>query len=520
MVHRQTQSSDYWSSFALDATDLDFISNTLLESAEPKRAGELASALIRHRVEAENNKLRRDLTGQSIYQPNKAFQLGESIVFPTLAFQTGKVATTRPGHNPELGSFDVITVEMGDGNLREFAANYSGAHRLNDMDPSAFSDEAALQPPEQLIEVHGEHVAIAVNTSLEKSADFIRIKDEWFLRAMMAEVNVGHLNLAEAVLDMSNGGPLTTDKLLSDLGLPPDITDGVQEASLNAALARDERFDEISLNQRPAWFLRRLEPAEVRQLPPSLVATQYAGGSVTLSDDLLALAVELDDELDFDPATTIQPAESASFVLTFPHRRAGTLPWAAKTSAVLPLVAKKRIPITFRDKLTNHDYTVWLVQKGRYIFGLADWFKQHEIPAGAYIELSRGPEENVVLMDYKRRRPRREWVRVASNRDNRLRLDTAQRAVSCEFDELMALFADDPKVLDTLRSDPPRDVAQAVREAFPEISKLSPQGNVHARTLYAAVNLVTRVAPKSVFAALVAAGNYVPVGDNYWHLGD
>ncbi|NJM41858.1 MAG: hypothetical protein HC853_14420 [Anaerolineae bacterium] len=520
MVHRKTQSSDYWSSFVLDASDLDFISNLLLESAEPKRAHELASAIIRHRVEAENNRLRRDLTGQSIYQPNKTFQIGESVAFPAMSFQKGIVTASRSGHNPDLGAFEVISVDMGNGNMREFAANYLGAHRLSDMDPSAFSDEASLQRPEQLTESHGEHVAIAANAALEKSADFIRIKDEWFLRAMMAEVNVGHLNLAEAVLDMSNGGPLTTDTLLSDLGLPPDIAGGVQEASLNAALARDERFDEISLNERPAWFLRRLEPAEVRQLPAALVSTQYAGGPVTLSEELLALAKELDDELEFDAASDIQPADSASIVLTFPHRRAGTLPWSAKTSTVLPKVSKKRLPMTFRDRVTNRDYTVWLVQKGRYIFGLADWFKQNEIPAGAYIELSRGPAENVVLLDYKRRRPRREWVRVATNRDGRLRLETAQRAASCEFDELMALFADDPKALDTLRGDQPRDVAQAVRESFPEIAKLSPQGNVHARTLYAAVNLITRAAPKEVFAALVAAGNYSPVGDNYWHLGD
>ena len=50
--------------------------------------------------------------------------------------------------------------------------------------------------------------------------------------------------------------------------------------------------------------------------------------------------------------------------------------------------------------------------------------------------------------------------------------------------------------------------------------KLSPQGNVHARTLYSVANLATRSAPQDVFAALVASGTYMPVGDNYWHLGE
>jgi len=79
---------------------------------------------------------------------------------------------------------------------------------------------------------------------------------------------------------------------------------------------------------------------------------------------------------------------------------------------------------------------------------------------------------------------------------------------------------DDPRAFDALRSDRPRDVMQAVREAFPEIAKLSPQGNVHARTLYAVVNLIARCAPTDVFAALTASGSYVPVGDHYWHLGE
>jgi len=63
-------------------------------------------------------------------------------------------------------------------------------------------------------------------------------------------------------------------------------------------------------------------------------------------------------------------------------------------------------------------------------------------------------------------------------------------------------------------------VAQAVREAFPEIAKLSPQGNVHASTLYAVVNVITRASPLAVFSALSSSGAYQSVGDNYWHLSE
>jgi hypothetical protein len=334
----------------------------------------------------------------------------------------------------------------------------------------------------------------------------------------MAEVNVGHLNLAEAVLDMVNGGPLTTDVILRDLGVSLDVTGNVQEASLNNALSSDSRFDEVSLNELPAWFLRRLEPGEVRQRPAQLLPSRFQG-NVTLNEDLLALARDLDDELEFDDEF-VEATDHATIVLNFSHRRAGTLGWSRRVAGVLPQSPKPRIPMRFKDRVTNKELTVWLVHDGRYVWGLADWYRSNDLPSGAYIELIRGNAENVVWIDYRRRKPKREWVRVAANRDGRLHLETAQRAVACEVDELMSVYVDDPRILDNVRGDKPRDVAQVVREVFPEIAKLSPQGNVHARTLYSVANLATRSAPHDVFAALIASGAYVPVGDNYWHLGE
>jgi hypothetical protein len=187
---------------------------------------------------------------------------------------------------------------------------------------------------------------------------------------------------------------------------------------------------------------------------------------------------------------------------------------------VLPAVTKPRLPLTFRDKATNKDYQVWLVHEGRYVWGLGEFYRVNELPAGAEIELQRGPAEHIIIISAGKHKPKREWVRVAGARDGHIRLETAQRAVSCRFDDLMSVFVDDPRTMDPVRGDGSRSVAQAVRDAFPEISKLSPQGNTHARTLYAVVNVITRAAPLDVFAALTASGLYTPVGDNYWHLSD
>ncbi len=521
MIHRQTQTREYWSAYEFTQDDADFLSNYLLEAGSPKPLSDLAHAVIQHRTDKESAVVRRDLERRTIYQPKKTYKVGEEVMFSTLKLMAGRVIGLRPGHNPEKSSFDVITVELANGRKREFAANYAWPHRLNDDNIlTTLNEGEVLKTPEELHGLYGANIAAVVDAGLVRNPEFMRIANEWFLRAMMAEVNVGHLNLAEAVLDMSGGGPLPTLTILQELGLPPEIAGNLQEISLNNALVRDERFDDVSLDDGiSAWFLRRLEPPEVRIVPAALRPARF-NGEKNISPELAQLAVELDDELSFDPDAPAEPAQSASLILTFPHRRAGTLGWSSRVSAVLPKVSKPRVPITFQDRSTGRQFVVWLVRDGRYIYGLGDWYRQNELPAGAFLELSRGQTDNVVLIDCKRRRPKKEWVHVAGNRDGHLRQETAQRQVACEFDELMAVFVDNPATLDGLRGDRPRDITQAVREAFPEIAKLSTQGNVHARTLYAVVNVITRATPLDVFAALQASGSYVPVGDNYWHLSE
>ncbi len=521
MIHRQTQTREYWSAYQFTHDDADFLSNLLLEHGAPKALGELTLAVMRHRVEKEAAELRRELEQRTIYQPKKIYRIGEELLFPALQLTSGRVVEQRMGHNPDKSPFDVIVVEMGDGKRREFAANYQWPHRLNDDNfLSVLSEDGEMASPEQLFEDYGAHVSDVIDQGLSLNKEFLRIGPEWFLRALMAEVNIGHLNLAEAVLDVSAGGPLTTHTILQELGLPPEIAGSLQEISLNTALAHDDRFDDVSLDDGvSSWFLRRLEPPEVRNTPQVLKQSRLAGERV-INDNLRALVNELDDELDRDLSTPVEPQDSVSLVLTFAHRRAGTLGWSHHVAGVLPTVSKARVPVTFQDRTTGKQMIVWLVHDGLYLYGLGEWYRQNDLPAGAYLELSRSSTNDVVLIDYKRRRPKREWVRVAASRDNRLRLETAQRAVACEFDELMSVFVDNLGALDLLRTETPRDVTQAVREVFPEIAKLSPQGNVHARTLYAVVNVITRASAIDVFAALQANPSFIPVGDYYWHLSE
>jgi hypothetical protein len=410
---------------------------------------------------------------------------------------------------------------MSDGTHRSFAVNLAAPHALNDLDPSTLVQSDNLKSPEQLIEAHGERVTAVVDAAFAKNTDLIKIGEEWFLRAMMADVNVGHLNLAEAVLDIAGGKPITTAAILADLGLPDDVAVHVQEASLNSALGSDERFDDVSMNDKPAWILRRNEPAEVIERPAQLSGVTFAG-TATISPELEALAAQIDDELDF-PVSMYDGTErgsSATTVLTYAHKRAGTLGWTRTLAKTLPHLQKKRLLLTLRDRMSGKEFFVWLVRDGSYIWGLGEFYRMAELPAGAEITISATDKPHEFVIDAKRRKPKREWVRVASAGTNRLRLETAQRAVSCEFDDLMSVFVDDSAAaaIEALRER--GDLNVAVHESFLEIAKLSPQGNVHARTLYAVVNALLRASPRNVFAALVSSGQFVPVGDNYWHLSE
>ena len=252
MIYRQTQTAQYWNEFAIKPEDAEFIYGALLEEGRPQRATDLARKLIVQRIERENAALRRQLSGAGkTYQPRNRYVVGDELTFPILGFITGIVQSVRPAVTGDPESFDVITVSMVDGTHREFAADYKPPHKLNDLDVSTLVNEDNLKPPEELIEAHSERVTALLMGALEKNPELIRIGEEWFLRAMMAEVNVGHLNLAEAVLDMAAGRPLTTDVILRDLGLPEDIAANVQEVSLNSALASDEPDRSASMGAAP-----------------------------------------------------------------------------------------------------------------------------------------------------------------------------------------------------------------------------------------------------------------------------
>ena len=173
----------------------------------------------------------------------------------------------------------------------------------------------------------------------------------------------------------------------------------------------------------------------------------------------------------------------------------------------------------FEDARTGAQWPGWVVREHHYAFGLDTWYAANDVPAGAYVQLRRGDEPGAVIVDLQGHHLRREWVRVAVPRDGRLTFEMLKRAIPCDYDDQMIVVTDDPVGVDKVWLNiHAHDAAltELIEQLLPELAKLSPQGNVHAKTLYAALNLVRRVPPGPLFAALVNQTSFRAVGDGYW----
>jgi len=136
----------------------------------------------------------------------------------------------------------VIQVAFEDGSQREFASGILD-HKLNEP-PKLVEDFNHLDKA-TVLKIYSDDLLDALEDGLAANSDFVRIAARWFPRALLVDINVGHLNLAEAMLDMAGGGPLSTNQLLEQIELHADVNPKLVEFSLDLALQEDQRFDEI-----------------------------------------------------------------------------------------------------------------------------------------------------------------------------------------------------------------------------------------------------------------------------------
>jgi len=524
LVQRKTQTAKYWQQLSVTPEEIGHLMDFVRQNGQPVTIEDLALALVQQRCQAEELAVHTEFQRGSLYQPQSSYQLGEELVFPRFNFALGKVIGQRPGHHPRYGDFTVIQVDMGARyGVREFAAELQHPHVLNVGDGQALTESEGLIPPAELYAMYRDSIDPALSEALEASSEFVNFRGKWFLKELLAPIHTGHLNIAEAAIEEKEQplAPEAVLKELRDLDLPTDIPPEVQAFSLNVAMQADERFSMVGPKQQVLWYLRRLEPPDLGRVPRYLVAPKFSYDLGRLDGELIRLLGEIDDELT-DNAGLVQPVpvpDMVTLVLTYPHRRAGTLPITPKTAPFFPEAEEDYVRITFVDRHSGQRMPGWVVSKHKYVLGLGPWYAQRKLPTGAYISLHRTDEPLTVGISYRPVREKREWIRGAVVQAGRLSFQNLRQPIACEYDDLMIVGEDNPVALEGLWASPEeqkRPLLPFLRQVALDLVKINPQRTVHAKTLYSAVNIVRRCPPAPIFHELSSHACFVPMGHGYW----
>ena len=513
---------NYWEEYELEGEDISFLYDYLLENETPLTSEELMPILVDQRIEREKVRLeKKRLDGNEIYFPKDTFEVGDKLVFPAFSWQKGEVVSTREGENPAQGQFGVIQVMFENGDEREFASGIED-HLLNIPPEAAQADSLNRDA------VIGDYRGILVDQielGLIENDDFVQIAGRWFLRALLVDVNTGHLNLAEAVLDMHEGGPLATTDLIKEVDLPDDVNPHLIEFSLDHALQEDPRFDEVGPAGIVAWYLKALEPESVRETPLYLRYAPIEYDLDSLTGEMVSLEESLDDELTPWNQDRAFPIEDVEVRLIFPHWRAGTLPLSERVMPLFPTAYEApRIRFTLVDGKSGERFPGWVVREQRYVSGLKEWYDKNGLIPGGIVFIKPGKEPGEVIVETKSSRSTKDWMRtILVGSDGELVFATLKQIIASDFNARMAIMVPDIEPVDAVweknQHEPP-PFEQIVVDTVRELTKLNPQGHVHVTELYAAVNTVRRCPPGPLFALLETRPWFVHVGDLHYRFDD
>ena len=521
--------NDYWQNFEVKENDLQFLYSYLLDVEKPQNTQELLGALIDERIREEIISLKKQqMAGGPVYYPKDHYQVGQTIQIPALNWQSGKVTAARPGQNPEMAAFEVIEVALENGETRQFAAGLE-EHKLNQ--PVSINADDPLLNRDNVLENYGEMLTERLSDILENNPDLVRIAAMWFPRALLVDINGGQLNMAEAVLDMLAGGPLSTPGLMDQIDLPEDAGGKLNEFSLNLALQEDKRFDEVGPSGEVLWFLHRMEPEPVRETP---VYLRYYKDShlvdTSLTEDvntmLQQLGPQVVDELEQNLHPLIgKPPIEVTLSLIYPHLRAGTLPLIGTLSKLFPTAFESpRIQFTFVDGNSGEKFSGWVVRPNHYVYGLREWYLSQSLIAGSLIHVRRGkiPGEMIIRADKKR--ATREWLRTAIvASDGGVVFSMLKHNLAAAVDERMSIVVSDAALLDKIWDRQLKQrvpLAQTVRQVMGVLAKQSPQNHVHAEELYAGVNILRRCPPGPILSLLQESAWAKHLGNLYFRLED
>jgi len=515
-------SENFWGDLKISPQDIEFIYNLLLEKAIPLSSNEILDQFIRFRIQNEIKAIEENQSKNGdFYYPRETYQVGDKLFFPASGEISGKVTSIRDGFNPDQGEFKVIEVTLESGKKKAFASQVVN-HSLNNL--SLIPEDDPNLNLEIVTDRYKKTILEKLTSSLSQSEDLVLIAGNWFPRSLLVSVNTGHLNLAEAVLEEMGGGPLTTDSLMEQIELIDDADQKLIEFSLNLALQEDDRFDEVGPAGETLWFLREMEPDCIKETPLHLRYTPYDMKSGDISAYLEMFEDNLFDELEAWDSSN-ETEQNFCISLIYPHWRAGTLPLSPSLRHLFPTAYEApRIKFNFIDSEDKKPLAGWVARPGKYIYGLEEWYRKNELMPGSLVNVKKGKKPGEIEVSVEKSRQNKEWLKtVLIGTDQGIVFAMLKQSISVSFNERMAVAIPDVDAVDAIwqkHTFEKENIGKTVLRIMRELSKLNPQGQVHAQELYASVNVVRRCPPSVIVSTLINCDRVSHLGDLYFTLKD
>lgn len=518
------QSPEFWqTTFQFTSQDAEELQHQILEQGHPLGIDDIGLARVKSVVERERATMWAELTQGKTYRPDLDYDIGDRLIFSHFDFAMGTVINKRDGYHPDEDQFTVIDVEFDTPSRRQakFVTNLQRPHALSADDGQSLDVATNEAEARAIYQQNYYTIRSQIDHRLRQHPAFVEFNHHWFIIDLMVPVEDGLLNIVDAAIDI-NGAPLNVDNLIEQM----ELQDGEQISdatrfSVNYCLQNDERFENVGSEEVVLWYLLRLKPAEVLQMPFRLHDVQFAFNSSILNDDQKSFLATIEDDatpVDFVNSSDPQ-ADTGRIALNYAYWQAGIIPVVPTIEYLLPEASRSLIYLQLIDGRSGDVVSAWYTPDFNYMAGLKPWLDKYNLPVGAFIILTKTDDPMKFVIDYQPRRLQQEWVRSVKVEQDRLVFGMAKVQLACEYDELMIIIDEDINGLDRLAYKVQQEQISnhtLLRQIFPELMKLTSQGAVHIKTLYSALNLVKRCPPGPLLETLVTEAAFEEIGHGYW----
>jgi hypothetical protein len=516
----RTQEATFWQSeYKVTEGDLDFLTGVILEGGLPRSLDDLVSVLMLRLIHREKERAARQVSDGEVYRPTDHFDVGQNLYFTERDFAQATVLQVRPGMNPRYPDFEVIRVAFEDGTELEFASSLQVPHPLNRPTEELVGGSAEDLSETEIVDTYRVDVATALAQALEADEGWVQFDGVWFLRELLPEFHMGHLNLAEAAIYEASQ-PLPVSEMLSRLELGIPGSRQAQLFSLNHSLSQDTRFDNVGTREQQVWYLRALMPQEVFERPRVHQSPLSPTGDEYLGLTMLDVVESLGDELDSIPGMQTGNGSNIGYQVSFPHLYAGTMPASAALLDLFAYEEGQHLAVTLIDARNGKSYAGWLLPAERYIAGLGPWYKAVGMVVGGLVSVTPGDTPATLKLSITVPRSSSSgWVRSATVSDGALVLQMQPGRIAVRHDPATHIEVADRDAVARLMwqsQQTSRSLYGLVKAVFAELAKLSPQGVAPCQAIYSAVNMYRRSGAVPIFSILTANACFDPVGNGEW----